>query len=55
MKDRKLFTFKLQKKTEDTTREFSYQVPAYSRDEALVKLGQTFHHDDKYELLVLEG
>lgn len=53
---RRLFEFKLQKQYRHAKRVFNYQVPAYNRDEALLKVGQTFNDpNDEYELTVLEG
>lgn len=53
---RRLFEFKLQKQYRHSKRVFNYQVPAYNRDGALLKVGQTFNDpNDEYELTVLEG
>lgn len=52
----RLYEFKLEKQYRHAKRVFNYQVPAYSRDEALVKIGQTFSDpNDEYKLTVLEG
>ncbi len=52
----RVYEFKLEKVYRHTKRVFNYQVPAYSRDEALIKIGQTFNDpNDEYLLRVLEG
>lgn len=53
---RRLYEFKLMKEYRNEKRVFDYQVPAYSRDEALIMIGQTFNDPkDEYILRLIEG
>lgn len=52
----KLFEFRLKKTSlisPYTSREFDYQIPASSVFEAHLKLGQTYHKDEEYDIEVL--
>ncbi|WNA16091.1 hypothetical protein XaC1_448 [Xanthomonas phage XaC1] len=52
----KLFQFKIRRVYADKVRDSNYQIPATSRDEALIKLGQTFSNSkDEYELTLIDG